>query len=104
MNGVFVEDKIHLNLHLNLHHVTLLCGIFLFVYLSEGPVHFSDCPIDTPMLHPAGLSIHTGLVHQCCALIPPPEADQHQSEISPLATSDTFTQRRRQRIGAGSPH
>ena len=33
-----------------------------------------------------------------------PEVDQRCCEISPLAASETFTQRRRQRIGAGSPH
>ncbi|XP_036947969.1 transient receptor potential cation channel subfamily M member 7-like isoform X1 [Acanthopagrus latus] len=38
------------------------------------------------------------------ALILPPEADQCRSEISPLSTSETFTQRRVRRIGAGSPH
>ena len=38
------------------------------------------------------------------ALILPPEADLRQSEISPLPTSETFTQRTLHRIGAGSPH
>ena len=38
------------------------------------------------------------------ALTLPPEADQHWSKISPLAASETFTQRRRRRIGAGSLH
>ena len=38
------------------------------------------------------------------ALILPPEADQHWSEISPLSASETFTQRGVRRIGAGSPH
>ena len=37
-------------------------------------------------------------------LILPPEEYQHWSEISPLAASETFTQRRRRRIGTGSPH
>ena len=37
-------------------------------------------------------------------LILPPEAYQHLSEISPLTTSETCTQRRRLRIGTGSPH
>ena len=37
-------------------------------------------------------------------LILPPEAGQRQSEISPLATSETFTYRPRWRTGAGSPH
>ena len=37
-------------------------------------------------------------------LILPPEVDLHQREISPLASSETFTQRRRRRIGAGSLH
>ena len=38
------------------------------------------------------------------ALILPTEADQHRTEISPLSASETFTQRRVQRIGTGSPH
>ena len=37
-------------------------------------------------------------------LILPPEADQRRSKISPLSSSETFTQRRVQRIGAGSPY
>ena len=37
-------------------------------------------------------------------LILPPEADQRRSGISPLAASETFTQRMMQNIGAGSPH
>ena len=37
-------------------------------------------------------------------LILAPEVDQHQSEISPLAASETFTQRRVRRIDAGSWH
>ena len=44
-------------------HITLLCGKFLFIKLSEGPVQLSDCTIDSPPLHATGLSIHTGLVH-----------------------------------------
>ena len=38
------------------------------------------------------------------ALILPPETDQRRSEISPLATPEAFTQKRRWRIGAGSLH
>ena len=38
------------------------------------------------------------------ALILSPEVDQHRIEIPPLATSETFTQWRRWRIGAGSPN
>ena len=38
------------------------------------------------------------------ALILTPEVDQCRSKISLLAASDTFTQRRVRRIGAGSPH
>ena len=45
-------------------HVTLLCGKFLFIKLSEGPVELTDCPIDTPSIREAGLSVHTGLVLQ----------------------------------------
>ena len=33
-----------------------------------------------------------------------PDAYQCRSEISPLAASENFTQRRRRRIGAGSPY
>ena len=36
-------------------------------------------------------------------LIISPEADQKWSEISPLAASETLTQRRMHRIGTGSP-
>ena len=45
-------------------HVTLLCGKFLFILLSEGPVQLSDCTIDTPSICKAGLSFHTGSVHK----------------------------------------
>ena len=41
-------------------HVTLLCGTFLFIKLSQ----LSDCKINTPPLHAAGLSVYTDLVHQ----------------------------------------
>ena len=47
-------------------HVTLPCGTFLFILLSEGPVLLLDCLIDTPSTRAAGLSIHTGLVYQYC--------------------------------------
>ena len=46
---------------------TLLCGRFLFIKLSEGPVQLTDNQIDTPSIHAAGSSIHTGLVCQYCA-------------------------------------
>ena len=68
-------------------HVTLLCGTFLYIQLSEGPVQLLDCQIG-----------------RSAALVLPPMADQHRSDISPLTASETFTQRRRQRTGAGSPH
>ena len=83
-------------------HVTLLCGTFLFIYLSEGVViRLSD-------QHAAALPYPFTLV--CFAntapLILPPESDQYWSEISPLhaTASETFTQRRRQRSGEGSLH
>ena len=38
------------------------------------------------------------------ALILPPEADQRRSEISPLSASETFTQGRERRSGAGYPN
>ena len=43
-------------------HVTLHCGIFLCIKLSEGPVLLIDHPIDTPPIRVAGLSVYTGLV------------------------------------------
>ena len=48
-------------------HVTLLCGTFFFILLSEGSVKLSDGPVDMPSLRAAGLSIHTGLICQFCA-------------------------------------
>ena len=45
-------------------HVTLLCGKFLFIKLSEGPVQLSDYTINPPSIREDGLSIHTGSVHQ----------------------------------------
>ena len=47
--------------------VTLLCGTFRFMELSEGPVQSSDCRTDTPSIRDVGLSIHTGSVGQYCA-------------------------------------
>ena len=44
--------------------VTLLCGKFFCIKLSEGPVYLSDCTTDTPPLRASGLSIHTGTAHQ----------------------------------------
>lgn len=38
------------------------------------------------------------------AALIPPEGYQRRSEISPLTASESFTQRRVQRINAGSPH
>ena len=86
-------------------HVMLLCGTFLCICLSEGPVQLSDYMTDTPSISKALASPFT-LVRFAnnMALTLPPEAEKHQSEISPLAASETFTQRRRQRIGAESPH
>ena len=57
-----------------------------------------------PSLRTAGLFVHTGRFSNNTALIQSPEADQHQSEISPLTASESFTQRRRRSIGAGSLH
>ena len=59
---------------------------------------------DMPSLRTAGLFVHTGRFSNNTALIQSPEADQHQSEISPLTASESFTQRRRRSIGAGSLH
>ena len=47
--------------------VTLLCGTFLCIWLSEGPVQLSDCTTDTPSLRASGLSVHTGTAHQKCS-------------------------------------
>ena len=41
-----------------------LCGKFLSVKLSEGPVQLSDCTIDTPPLCATSLFVYTGLVCQ----------------------------------------
>ena len=84
--------------------VMLLCGTSLCIKLSEGPVQSSDCQTNTPSL-PLLVYLFT-LVRftNNTALILPPDADQRRSEISSLAASETFTQRRRRRIGARSPH
>ena len=66
-------------------HVTLLCGTFLFILLSDEPMQLSHCLINTPSILPL-------------------EAYQCQSEISPFIASETFTQRRRRRIGTRSLH
>ena len=47
-----------------LGHVMLLCGTFLCIKLSDGPVQLTDRPIDTPPIRTAGSSIHTGSVLQ----------------------------------------
>ena len=76
--------------------VTLPCGTFLFILLSEGSVQLSDYnhhQIDNP----PSLSIHTGMVHLCCS-------NDTTSRISPLAASATFAQKRMRRIGACSLH
>ena len=85
-------------------HVTLLCGKCIYFKLSEGPVQLSDCTIGTPPLRATSLSIHTDPVRQQYGTDTTSKADQHLSEISPLTASETFTQRRMRRIGAGSPH
>ena len=66
-------------------HVTLLCGTFLFMFLSE-------------------LYVYCNSYTYTYTHILPPEAAQCQSKISPLTASETFTQRRRWNIGEGSPH
>lgn len=47
--------------------IAFICGTLLFILLDEGPGLLSDCQTNAPLLHAAGLSIHTGLVRQCCA-------------------------------------
>ena len=71
-------------------HLTLLCGKFLFIKLSEEPVQISGCTIDRPWSRPVGLVKY--------------RPDQCQSKISPLAASETFAQRRMWRIVAGYLH
>ena len=44
--------------------VTLLIGIFLCIKLSNVPVNLTSRTIYTLLLCAAGLSIHTGSVHQ----------------------------------------
>ena len=58
------------------------------------------CPCFTPLAY---LLILVRFANTA-PLILPPDADQHWSEISPLAASEIFTQGRKQRIVTGSPH
>ena len=58
----------------------------------------------TPSIRNASLSIHTVWFANTALLTLPPEAYLRQSEISPFATFETFTQRRRWRISTGSQH
>ena len=65
-------------------------------YQTARPTSPRSAPPDYPFT--------LGRLTNNAALILPPEADQRWSEISPLSASETFTQGRVQRIGAGSPH
>ena len=47
--------------------VTLLCGTFLFILLSEGSVYCEHHLMNTLPLCTTALSIHTGTVRQCCS-------------------------------------
>ena len=80
--------------------VMLLCGKFLFIklsYQSVRPTH----PRSAPPAYPFTLVRFTNNT----ALLLPQEADQRRREVSPLAVSETFTQRRRRRIGGSQdPH
>ena len=64
-------------------------------YQTVRPTRPRSAPPDYPFT--------LGRLTNNAALIPP-EADQRRSKISPLSTSETFTQRRVWRIAAGSPH
>ena len=72
-------------------YVTLLCGTFLFIFLSVGPVNLSHCEH-----HQIGEWIsrtHSGL-----------SAYPFKQVWFTPHGSETFTQRRMQGIGAGSLH
>ena len=73
--------------------MTLLCGTFLWLVRPTPPRSL-------PPAYPFTLVRFSNNA----ALILPPQADQRQSEISILATSETFTQRWLRIIGAGYPH
>ena len=101
----FLPKTVTVTMLLLFGHVALLCGKFLFIYLSKGPVEVIRLSDWRPLDMRSRL-IHSTLVQFAsnAPLILPPEADQHQSKISPLTASETFTQRRRWRIAAGSLH
>ena len=82
--------------------VTLLCGTFLCILLSV--VVMKLVRPTRPCSAPPDYLFTLGWLTNNVALILPPEADQRQSEISPLSASETLTQGRVQRIAAGSPH
>ena len=72
--------------------VTLLCGTFLFIKLSEGPVaviRLSD-QHTLPYMQPA-YPFTLVQFSNTAPLILPPEVDRCRSEISPLTASETFT-------------
>ena len=78
--------------------VTLLCGKFLFIKLSED-LYDRHAPVSRSLL------IHSHWFSS--PIIRPWYYLQRRislSEISSLAVSETFTQRWRQRVGAGSLH
>ena len=60
----------------------------------------STRPCSVPLAYPFTLV----QLANSAPLILLPEANRHQRIIPPLATSETFTQRRMRRIGAGSLH
>ena len=68
--------------------------------MSNLCIHQTSHTDSAPLAYPFTLGWFTNNA----ALILPPEADQHQSEITRLSISESFTQRRVRRIGAGSPH
>ena len=75
--------------------VTLLCGKFLFIKLSEEPVQISGCTIDRPWSRPVGLVKYRPDTTSRGGSVP---------EQNFLAASETFAQRRMWRIVAGYLH
>ena len=80
--------------------VTLIC---FPLYCGVKDLFSSQIVKHQSSLRATGLSIHTGSVCLCRGSAATSDTisrgDQRRSEISPLAASETFTQRRMQRLG-----
>ena len=75
------------------------------VHLHTPDRRHSGAPLTQRCCIITAAAIRCRLIHYNTApLILPAEADQHWSEISALAASETLIQRRRRRIDAGSLH